>query len=223
MRRMPAEARPRERLAQLGASSLSDVELVALVIGSGRRGASAVDVAGELLAEHGSLSDLRRARPEELARVAAIGDAKAAGIVAAFELGRRAEGGRTLHPRIRGPADIAAVVRPHLLEARREESFVLVLDGAHRVRKTERMATGGQTACGFETRDVLGAVLRHDGCALGLVHSHPSGDTAPSQEDVAATRALATAAGQVGLRLVDHVIVSGPRWTGLASLGYLDS
>lgn len=222
MHRMPADTRPRERLAQLGVRALSDAELLALVIGTGRPGASAVEVAAELLAENRSLSELARARPEELARVGAVGHAKAAGIVAAFELGRRAEARPTVPPRITGPADIAAAVRPQLGEARREELFLIVLGGGNRLRRVERVTSGGPESCALDEREILAAVLRHDGSAFALAHTHPSGNPSPSGEDVAATRDVAAAARQVGLRLVDHVILAGARWTSLAALGYLD-
>lgn len=222
MERMPAETRPRERLAQLGVAALSDAELMALIVGSGRRGASAVEVTTELLAEHGSISDVARARPEELARTSAIGFAKAASLVAAFELGRRVETRSVVATRITGPADIATVVRPHVVEHSREETYLVVLGGRNRVRRIERIAFGGATACGLEISDVLAVVLRHQGRALALVHTHPSGDPMPSGEDVSMTRALESAARQLGLRLVDHVILAGNRWASLSMLGYLN-
>jgi DNA repair protein RadC len=220
---MPAETRPRERLVQLGVSALSDAELVALVLGSGRRGASAIEVASQLLAEHGSLSDIARAGPEELVLTSAVGGAKAASLVAAFELGRRVETRSAEVMRITGPADIAAAVRPHVIERAREEIFLVVLGGGNRVRRVERIAYGGVTACGLEVGDVLAAVLRHQGRALALVHTHPSGDPAPSAEDISTSRSLEAAARHVGLRLLDHVILAGNRWASLATLGHLDT
>ncbi len=222
IQRMPVEVRPRERLFQVGLGALSDAELVALVIGSGRRGASAVEVAGELLAELGSLTVLSRARPEELSRISAVGCAKAASLVAAFELGRRAEARTAAPPRIGGPADIAIAVRPHVAEPRQEEVFLVVLGGGNRIRRVVRLACGGSSDCGIRVRDVLTAAFRHGATALALAHSHPSGDPAPSSEDVALTRELRKASDQVGLRLADHVIVAGTRWASLRALGYLD-
>lgn len=222
MHRLPPGARPRERLARLGVRALSDAELLALVIGTGRRGASAVEVASELLAEHGSLAELGRAGLEDLAGVGAIGVAKSAGLIAAFELGRRAGAGGAVSPKMAGPSDIVAAVRPYLGESRREELFLAVMGGGNRLRRVQRVTSGGPTSCGLEMREILAMALRHDGSAFALVHTHPSGDPTPSAEDVAATREVAAAALLVGLRLVDHVILAGARWASLATLGYLE-
>lgn len=218
---LPPEARPRERLFRHGAGVLSDGELVALVLGSGRRGASAIEVAGELLAALGSLGEAARARPDELARIPAVGQAKAASLAAAFELGRRAEARHEAGPRLSGPAEIARAVAPHLTDPRREEVFVVAMASGNRLRRVERLGIGGESACSVEVREVLAAALRFGASALALAHSHPSGDPAPSSSDVAITRALGIAAEQVGLRLVDHVILAGARWVSLKELGYL--
>lgn len=221
--KMPPGGRPRERLYQSGVAALSDAELLALVIRSGRRGASALEVASEILGEHGSLPMLGKAKPEELQRLSAVGSAKAAGIIAAFELGRRAavhEGVAT----ISCPSDLAAAVKPHLGDARREEAFLVALSGGNRLRKVERLGLGGLTSCGLEVREVLSAALRLDAAAFGLVHSHPSGDPSPSAEDKTFTKLVSEAADRVGLRFLDHVIVAGTRWVSLTECGrYLSS
>jgi DNA repair protein RadC len=107
-------------------------------------------------------------------------------------------------------------------EARREELFLIVLGGGNRLRRVERMASGGAEHCPLDSREILAAVLRQDGSALALVHTHPSGSPSPSAEDVTATRSVAAGARQVGLHLVDHIILAGARWTSLAELGYVD-
>lgn len=219
IQKMPAETRPRERLYQGGAVVLSDAELLALVIRSGRRGASALEVACEILGEHGSLSRLAQAKPEEMQRLAAIGSAKAASIVAAFEMGRRAGVGESVST-ISCPSDLAAAVRPHLSNQRREEAFLVALSGGNKLRKVERLGHGGQTSCGLEVREVLSAALRLDVGTFGLVHTHPSGDPSPSAEDKTFTTLVSEAADRVGLKFVDHVIVAGPKWVSLTELGF---
>lgn len=216
--KMPAEVRPRERLSQLGPSALSDVELLALIIGSGRRGASALEVASEILGKHGSLAGLVGAKPEELGRLDAIGPAKAASILAALEMGRRAAG-RERRARISGPSDLAAAVRPHVSDPRREEAFLVALGGGNKVIKVERLARGEQASCGIELREVLSAALRLDAAGFGLVHTHPSGDPSPSAQDRNFTELIAEAAGQVGLRFFDHVVIAESRWTSLSETG----
>jgi DNA repair protein RadC len=219
---LPPEARPRERLLQNGPGILSDAELVALVLGSGRRGASAIEVAGELLAELGSLSQAARARPDELARIP-VGQTKAAGLAAALELSRRAEARHPAPPRLSGPADIALAVGPHLTDPRHEEVFVVAMTAGNRLRRVERVGIGGESACTVEVGEILAAACRLGASALALARSHPSGDPTPSSEDIAMTRALRIAAEQVGLRLVDHVIVAGARWASLLELGYIQN
>lgn len=214
--RMPAEARPRERLFQVGAAALSEAELLAIVIGSGRRGASALEVANEILGEHLSLDALAIAKPEELRRIPAVGTAKAAGIIAALELGRRAAlGPPSASTRITNPLDLATAVRPHLGDLGREEAFLVALSLRNRLIKVERIATGEQGRCRIDIREVLASAIRLDSAAFGLAHTHPSGDPSPSAEDKEFTRLLAEAADKVGLRFVDHVIIAGSKWTSL--------
>jgi DNA repair protein RadC len=211
MRQMPADSRPRERLYRLGPAALSDVELLALVIGSGRLGASALQVAAEVLAEFGSLTRLGEAKPEELERLASIGRTKAAALIATAEIGRRAAM-RESAATISCAADLAAAVKPHISSLGREEAFIVALSTTNRIRKVERLGLGGQGTCGLEVREVLATALRVDAAAIGIVHTHPSGDPTPSAEDTAVTHILSSAANQVGLRFLDHVIVAGSRW-----------
>lgn len=213
MARIPAKDRPRERLDRLGSAALTDAELVALVIRSGARGSGALDVAQSLLGNDGGLVGLSRTAAGEMSEDHAIGPAKAASLVAAFELGRRAaRSGEPTQIAVRGPADIAAVARTHVGDTRREESMVLVLNRAHRVIRVERLTIGTDDRCLVEPRDVLGVVLRHGGRAFALAHTHPSGSPTASGEDVRVTQELREAAETIGLRFVDHVILAGSRW-----------
>jgi DNA repair protein RadC len=217
---MVEQDRPRERLARKGVGGLSDAELLALVVRSGAAGRSAVDVGAELLAAFGSLPALAVARPEELARATSIGAAKAAGLVAAFELGRRAATAADARRPIRGPTDIIAAVRTEIGDHRREEAFVIVVNAAHRVIKVERLTTGSADRCLLPPRDVLAVALRHDGLGFAVAHTHPSGDPRPSAEDVGATRSLAEAAKAVGLRFLDHVVIARDAHSSLKELGH---
>jgi DNA repair protein RadC len=212
---LPASERPRERLLRHGAEALSEQELLALVLRHGRRGESALDLAGSLLCEYGSLSALAIARPEELAQRSGIGPAKAAALIAAFRLGRLA-GGAVEAVALRGPADVARVVRPELGKLRRERVVVLVCDGGNRVRRTVLVTEGAIDRSLFPVRDILNAVLRHDGRAFAVAHNHPSGDLAPSEEDRRVTARLSAAAETVGLRFLDHVIIAGNEWRSVS-------
>jgi DNA repair protein RadC len=218
MKVIPAHDRPRERLLTQGAAALSDRELLALVLRSGTRATSALDLASALLAEHRGLNVLASAGPEEIATAVGIGPAKAAGVVAAFELGRRA----TVRPMsvvLRGPEDVARVGLQELAGLRRERVLVLVCDSANRLRRTVAVSDGSIDRSLAPVREILNAVLRHDGRAFALVHNHPSGDPEPSEADYRATSELCEAARVVGLRFLGHVIVAGERWEPVTMQG----
>jgi DNA repair protein RadC len=204
--------RPRERLSRLGPEALSDAELLALLLRNGHAGESALDVAAGLLAEYGSLHRLAQARTEELTRRAGVGAAKAAALVAAFHLGRRVSEPADRAPGLGGPADVAAVGGSMLADTRRERTVVLVCDAQHRLRQRVIVAEGAVDRSPIPVREVLNAVLRHDGRAFAVAHNHPSGDPTPSLADRRATAALVEAARTVSLRFLDHVIVAGDRW-----------
>lgn len=213
--KLPVHDRPRERLLRRGADALSERELLALVLRQGRRGESALDLAGSLLCEYGSLSALAGARPEELAQRSGIGAAKAASLVAAFQLGRLMNGpARTVA--LRSAADIASNVSSELAGLRRERVLVLVCDGANRLRRSVALTEGAIDHSLFPVRDILNTVLRHDGRAFAVAHNHPSGDPTPSEADRRATVEIATAAKIVGLRFLDHVILAGEAWRTVA-------
>jgi DNA repair protein RadC len=213
---LPAECRPRERLASSGPSSLSEVELLALQLRSGSRSASASDLAADVLAQFGGLDRLSTARVEELAAVPGVGPAKAASIVAGFELARR--GACRMNPKttLRTAADVAAAAGPRLSGLRREHMLVFACDRLGRVLQTVTLSEGSADRSLLPVREVLNAVLRHDGSAFAVAHNHPSGDPEPSQADVASTANLADGAKAVGLRFLGHVVVADGCWSEVA-------
>jgi DNA repair protein RadC len=211
MAAIPSTQRPRERLLELGAEALADAELVAVLLGTGTAGASALGLAHELLADLGGPYGLARADPVQLARHPGVGSAKAARITAAFALARR------LGPLPRGAqldstADIAALVRPWLAEATRERVVLVVCNHALRVRRVCVVTEGSSDECLIPVREVLTGVLTHDGAAFAVAHNHPSGDVTPSGADRTATGALLRGAAAVGLDMLAHVVVSADRW-----------
>jgi DNA repair protein RadC len=213
---IPERERPRERLLRCGLEALSERELLALVLRNGRGGEGALDLATSLLGEHGTLAALASARIEELAQRPGIGVAKAAAIVAAFRLGRLA-GERPVSPVLRGAADVVRNASSELAALRRERVVVLVCDGGNCVRRTVVLTEGSIDRSLLPIRDVLNAVLRHDGRAFAVAHNHPSGDSTPSEDDRRATAELSEAAAIVGLRFLDHVIVAGSEWRSVAT------
>jgi len=213
----PPTERPRERLAALGPAALSDAELLALLLGTGTVREGVLDVAARVLATVGGLGALTRLAPSELAALPGLGPARAAEIVAALELGRRAS--RDLaaeRPQIMRPADAAELLAPRLAHLEREQSMVLLLDRRHRVLREVVVGIGGIAHAPMEPREIFAVALREPGVAAVLVaHNHPSGDPAPSPEDRAVTRRLADAAATIGIEFVDHVIVASGGWSSL--------
>jgi len=211
-----------ERLIRGGVESLTDTELLALVLRSGTGEASAVDLAGKVLEQAGSLQALARRNTFELQRVPGIGSAKAAGIQAAFELGRRlqsAAGGA--RPVIRTPDDAAAILIPRLRDLTIESFVVIVLDAANGVSATAELSRGTLNASLVHPREVFKFAIDRRGAAVIVGHNHPSGNGDPSREDVEITRQLVEAGKVVGIPVHDHLIVAGNRYTSFAERGLL--
>jgi DNA repair protein RadC len=211
MTAIPAGQRPRERLLSLGPDSLADAELVAVLLGTGSPQGSALSLAHGLLADYGGPYGLARAEPAGLARRVGMGPAKAARIVAGFGLARRAA---AVPPGVvvTSTEDLAAQVRPWLLDARRERVMLVVLDQGLRVRRTFALTEGSADECLLPVREVLTATLVHDGAAFAVAHNHPSGDPTPSRADEEVTGALQRAADAVGLDFLAHLVLGGDRW-----------
>ncbi|MGE3445918.1 MAG: RadC family protein [Acidimicrobiia bacterium] len=216
MAAVPPHERPRERLLARGVEALADRELIALVLRNGVRDTSALDLAGELLADYGSLERLAQARPEELAAKRGIGVAKAAALVAAFHLARRAEAGVADAVMLRTAEDVAQVAGRELQGARRERVIVLVANAANRLQRTVVVSEGAIDRSLMPVREILNAVLRHDGRAFAIAHNHPSGDATPSDADRRATADVAAAARAAGLRFLGHVLIAGPEWSAVS-------
>lgn len=216
---VPVADRPRERLLNRGAEALSDRELLALLLGSGRDGCDAMELAGQLIARHGGLYELSRVTAHEMAAgLPGIGPAKAARVAAAFQLGQRAvpaDAGDRL--RVRGSGDVAAVAAPLLKGLRHERVVVVVCDSAGAVLRTAVLTEGVADRSLLPVRDVLALVLAAGGTAFGVAHNHPTGRVEPSESDRLATARLAAGAEAVGLRFLDHVVVTDREWRRVES------
>lgn len=214
---------PRERALRDGVECLGDGELVAIVLGTGCTGLPVGVLAASVLDEHGGVGGLARAGVGELADRAGMGRAKGARLAAAIELGRRALLSASLGARVAMPdrQAVEAWARPRLSTLDHEELWLLALDGHHGVRACRRVASGGIHGLHVTTRDPLRIALREGAGGFLLVHNHPSGDPAPSDEDVAFTRSVADAASVVGVPLLDHVIIARREAASMLDLGLL--
>jgi DNA repair protein RadC len=210
--------RPRERLRASGIESLSAIELVALVLGTGTAGASAEVLAAELLASSGGLVPLARAAPRELTEVAGIGEARAARLAAAFELGRRALLGDAPAGRLMSPADVAALLRPRFHGVMQEVFIVVALDTRLRLLEEIEIARGVLDGVVVHPREVFRPLIRRGAAAAVLAHNHPSGDPTPSREDLELTRRLRAVGDLVGIPIVDHVVVADGAFASIAEL-----
>jgi DNA repair protein RadC len=214
---------PRERLRAIGPSVLLTEELVALVLGTGHAGGDVLGVARALLqAGAGSLRRLAARPPAELERVAGVGPAKAARLMAALELGSRlAREQRPPVIRIRTPEDVLQIVSPALRDLAAEEFHVLALDTQSQVLRDVTVTRGLLDSSLVHPREVFRAAIAEAAAGVILVHNHPSGDPTPSAEDRAVTRQLVAAGQLLDLPVYDHVIVAGDRWVSFAQAGML--
>ncbi len=201
----------REKTLQGRAATLSDAELLAVMLGTGCEGQSVVATAGALLDFAGNLVALRRLGPHLMAMQRGVGPAKAARLLAAIEIARRwslADNSEQSGAGMQSFENVVAWARAHLVALDHEEVWTLALDGQNHLLQARCVARGGQHGCALRARDILRVALRDGASGLVVVHNHPSGDPKPSSEDVSMTACLVEACEAVGLPLLDHVIVA---------------
>ena len=205
--------RPREKLTRAGVSALGDNELVALVLGSGTRRRGALEVAREVLRAAGGADGLLRLGVDELRSVTGVGHARAARLVAAVELGRRALAGEAGdRPQFRSPLDLVQYLMP-LYGGHRVERFgVLLLDSRLRLIRAAILATGSADGVVVEPRDVYREALLASATHVVAFHNHPSGDPAPSTADRLVTLRLMQSGQTLGIPLMDHIILGAGRY-----------
>jgi DNA repair protein RadC len=205
----PEGERPRERLLAEGAQRLTTAELLAIILRTGSRGRSAVDLARRLLQEQKGLVGLDAAAPALLAETPGIGSAKTAQVKAALELGRRllAEVEEGAHPRIASSQDVLALCAPRLRGLQYERCDILFLNGGNDVVALETLSEGTLTESPVYVRSIVERANRHHAAAAILVHNHPSGHAQPSAGDRALTEELVQAGDLLRIPLLDHVIV----------------
>jgi len=217
IRDWPAAERPRERLLTQGATVLSHAELIAVLLGSGVRGASAIDLARRLLTETGGLTALLAAPAPALR---GLGPAKRARLSAALELARRSLGEQLRErPALSSPQDSAEFLRAQLRDRPYEVFAALFLDTRHRVLAFEELFRGTLDGASVHVREVVRACLRHNAAAVILAHNHPSGVAEPSAADHAITQELKQGLGLIGVRVLDHLVIGDGAPVSLAALG----
>lgn len=210
---------PRERMLREGLAALNDAELLALMFGTGSRGAPAVQLAERLLVARG-LAGLSAIDPQDLCVERGIGPAKAAQVAACFELGRRRYGRDEGAILIKGPEDVYAATSD-LRGARKEHFITFHLNARNQVIARETVSIGSLNASIVHPREVYEPAVRNSAASIILVHNHPSGETDPSDDDLALTRRLVSVGDLLGIAIVDHIIVSRNGFTSFKQQGYI--
>ena len=222
MKTVAPHDRPREKLQRLGASGLGDNELVAIVLGAGQPRASALDLANAVLVAVGGVEGLSRASPDDLTRVAGIGPARAAQVLAGVELGRRTlTRARRERVQLLTPGSVAKMLLPQYGSRSVEQFGVVLLDTKRRVLRTTVVSVGTLDASIVHPREVFREATAAGAAALVLFHNHPSGDPEPSAEDVQLTRRLVAAGVVMGIDVIDHVILADARYCSFAQRGLI--
>lgn len=217
---LPLDEQPRERLARHGVTTLSDSELVAVVLASGSRGRSALDVARSILGD--GLTSLARREWRTYARTPGIGDTNAAKIAAAFELGRRATARElVVDDPVRDPETLARSLLARYSHHVQERLGAVYLDAKNRIIREREVYIGTLNSATVSTRDVLRHALDDHAAAVLVFHNHPSGDPAPSAEDLLFTRKLVEAGKVLGIDILDHLILGLNRYVSLKQRGFM--
>ncbi len=218
VRDLPEEERPREKLIRQGAASLSDTELLAILLRTGTSSVSVLHLAEEVLAKYQDkgLVSIMNISPQEIASVHGVGLAKAATIVAAVELGRRlSTRAAQKQEKIEGPEDVARYASPLLRFEQKEHFLVMLLDVRNRVLAMPTVSIGSLTASVAHPREIFREAIRYSAANMILIHNHPSGDPTPSREDVQITKQMMKAGEIMGIPVLDHVIIAGDGFLSL--------
>lgn len=220
IRELPTDERPRERLIAYGADALSISELLAVLLRTGTEQCSAIGLADLLLARFSNIRGVAHATIEEMAEVHGIGPAKAAQIKAAIEFGRRLiSASPEERTKIRSPRDVYNLLGPNLRDEKREHFVALLLDTKNGVMRSKTVSVGDLSSSIVHPREVFVEAIRHGSASIIVSHNHPSGDPAPSPEDIAVTRRLAEAGELLGIELLDHIVLGDDRWVSLKERG----
>lgn len=215
--------RPREKLLQKGRAALSDAELIAILIGSGSKNETAVDLSKRILASAGNqLNEIGKLEIEQLMKFKGIGEAKAITIAAAMELGRRRRAENALEKqKITGSKSVFEYVLPMLGELPHEEFWVLYLNNSNKILQSVQLSKGGITGTLVDVRLAMKKALELGATSIILTHNHPSGNLQPSEADKQLTKKLKSAGEGLDIKVLDHLIVTEKAYFSFADEGLL--
>ena len=220
IRDMHEDERPRERLLAHGPSSLSNAELLAILLRVGIQGENAVMMAQRILTTFGGLPGLARTSAKELGELRGLGEAKACQLLAALELGKRlAAASPQDRPVISSPADAANLVLLEMGLLDHEQLRVMLLDTKNRVHGISTIYKGAVNSAQVRVAEVFRDSIRFNHPALILVHNHPSGDPTPSRDDIRVTKDIVAAGDLLGIQVLDHLIIGQQRFVSMKERG----
>lgn len=223
IKKMPIDDRPREKILQKGVTSLSNAELLAVLLRTGGRGNSAISIARELAGTPEKLLSLRNAKPEELATQKGIGPAKAVTVIAALELGRRlAMLEATERQSISSTTDAVNIFMAQLRHESKENALALLLNARAQVLCLEKLAQGSLVSTIVQPSEVFQVAIMHKAAALILAHNHPSGDPKPSAADISFTDRVVKAGTIMGIPVIDHIVIGDGRYFSFRENGYIE-
>lgn len=217
------EDRPREKLLLKGKAALTDAELIAILIGSGTRDLSAVDLSKIILQKaNNNLNELAKLSIKDLMKIKGIGEAKAISIAAALELGRRRKESEVVRrPRISSSLDAYEQIQPYLLDLPHEEFWLLLLNRANEVIRPVQVSQGGVSGTVADPKIIFKLAIECLASAIILVHNHPSGNLKPSEADKDLTRRLASAGKLLEIPILDHLIFTDASYLSFADEGLM--
>jgi DNA repair protein RadC len=215
--------RPREKLMNKGRTSLSDAELIAILLGSGSRNETAIQLSQRILNEnHNNLNNLGQLSVNDLKKYKGIGEAKAVTVAAALELGRRRKESEVVQkPKINTSNDAFQVISETLADIPHEEFWVLMLNRGNQVVRKEFISRGGVAGTVVDPRLVFKSAVEHLASSLILVHNHPSGNLKPSKEDIILTGKLKGAGKLLDISVIDHLIIGENAYFSFADEGII--
>lgn len=219
---MNKEDKPRERLIQYGPKNLSNCELLAILINTGRKGYSSIEIANELLKNQISLKELKNMSVQNLTQYKGIGLQKAVTLRAAFELGERMNAtSLAQRVKIKSPQDVANMMMSKMKDLNQEHFVALFLNSKNIVIKEEIIYVGTLNSSIIHPREVFSAAIKYSSNSIIVLHNHPSGDVTPSKEDISTTIRLKECGQILGIELLDHIIIGENEYKSLSEEGYL--
>jgi DNA repair protein RadC len=215
VKELPLDDRPREKLLLRGAQSLSDAELVAILLRTGKKGKSVIEIARELISSEGNLAMLATKTVDSLQLISGIGKDKAAALAAAFELSRRilSQPKWLANKKITSPLDIAEIFIPILRDDNKEKFIVVCLNSANKVIKHETISIGNLNSSVVHPREVFKVAIDNSAASIILIHNHPSGNPEPSNEDIRITKKIVETGKIMEIPVFDHLIIAGETYT----------